>query len=117
MTDLIAVLSTGKGTWGHVNRLITDEKWDNIFLITNEFGKENFNAEKKAEFIVVDSRRGLIELRDDMHDKLRGKLKNEVAVNFVSGTGKEHMALIAALLKLGVGIRLIALTKDGIIEL
>ena len=36
--------------------------------------------------------------------------------NFVSGMGKEHMALISALLKLGVGIRLMALTKNGIEE-
>jgi len=26
MTELIACLSTGKGTWGHVNRLIEDGK-------------------------------------------------------------------------------------------
>jgi len=117
MTDLIALLSTGKGTWGHVNRLIMDENWGGIFLITNEFGKENFTAEKKAEFIVIDSRRGLIELRDEIYNKLNGKIKDEVAVNLVSGTGKEHMALISALLKLGVGIRLVAVTKEGIIEI
>ena len=41
----------------------------------------------------------------------------EVAVNIVSGNGKEHMAIISALLKLGVGIRLMAVTKDGVREL
>ena len=46
------------------------------------------------------------------------KIKDsEVAVNFVSGTGKEHMALLSALLKLGIGIRLLALTKEGVTEI
>ncbi|MEW6063348.1 MAG: hypothetical protein AB1571_03195 [Nanoarchaeota archaeon] len=116
MTDLAAILSTGKGTWGHVNRVMMDERWDNIFLITNEFGRENFSSEKKAVFIVVDSKRGLIELRDEIYNNLNGKLGSEVAVNLASGTGKEHTALIAALLKLGVGIRLVAATKEGIVE-
>ncbi|MAG50052.1 hypothetical protein CL621_00230 [archaeon] len=118
MTELIACLSTGKGTWGHVNRLIQDQEWDKIFLITNEFGKENFTVEKEAEFIIIQQSQGLIELRDQIEKSLKDKVKGtEVAVNFVSGTGKEHTALISALLRLGVGIRLTALTKDGIKEL
>jgi len=118
MTELVACLSTGKGTWGHVNRLIQEQEWENIFLITNEFGKENFTAEKPAEFLIIDSNKGIKELRDDITEKLRGKIKGlEVAVNIVSGSGKEHMALIGALLKLGVGIRPMALTKDGIQEI
>jgi len=28
MTTLIACLSTGKGTWGHVSKLIEDEKFE-----------------------------------------------------------------------------------------
>lgn len=116
MTDLIACLSTGKGTWGHIARLVQDENWTKIFLITNEFGKENFNTEKKAEFIVVNQAMPLKDLRDDIYQKLGNKLDSEVALNLISGTGKEHMAILSALLKLGVGIRLIAITKDGIEE-
>ncbi len=118
MTTLVACLSSGKGTWGHVGRLITDGDWKKIILITNDFGKENFTPEKPSEFIVVDSRQGLRELRNAMGEELRAKISDtEVAVNLVSGTGKEHMAIISALLKLGLGIRLLALTKDGIEEI
>lgn len=117
MVDLVACISSGKGTWGHVNRLIQDQEWNNIYLITNEFGKENFHPEKKVEFILVDSRIGLNELRTEIEKQLKDKLNIEVALNVVSGTGKEHMAIIAALLKLGIGIRLTALTKDGIQEI
>ena len=118
MTCLIACLSTGKGTWGHVSRLIKDGEWEKIILITNDFGKENFTAEKPAEMIVVNDRQGLEEVRDGIKKQLAEKLTGtEVALNLVSGTGKEHMALISSLLQLGFGIRLVALTKDGIKEI
>lgn len=117
MTDLVACLSTGKGTWGHVGRLIADQEWGKIILITNEFGRENFTAEKPVELIVVDSRQGIKEIVNEIGSQLKGKISGtEVALNLVSGTGKEHMAIISALLKLGIGIRLMALTKDGIEE-
>lgn len=118
MTELIACLSTGKGTWGHVARLMQDQEWEKIYLITNDYGKENFNANDKTELINVNMNSGLKELRDEIIDKLGKKIKGtEVAVNFVSGTGKEHMALMSALLKLGIGIRFIALTKEGVEEI
>lgn len=118
MTELIACLSTGKGTWGHVNRIISDGKWDRVILITNEYGNENFQKDEKTELICVDLNQGIRELRDEMEGRLKGKIKSsEVGLNLVSGTGKEHMALLSALLRLGVGIRLVALTKDGVEEI
>jgi len=116
--DLVACLGAGKGTWGHVNKLISDYEWKNIFLVTNEFGKENFNSTKKAEFIVVDYSKGIRELRDEIHEKLKDKVTDmEIGVNFISGIGREHMALISALLKIGCGIRLFAVTKSGTEEI
>lgn len=118
MTTLVACLSIGKGTWGHVNRLIEDSKYDNIILITNDYGKENFNKKENTELISLNLSQGLSLLRDDIFKNLKEKIKDtEVDVNFVSGTGKEHMALMAALLKLGIGIKLKVLTKKGIEEL
>lgn len=118
MTELVACLSTGKGTWGHVSRLIQEVKWDKVFLLTNEYGKENFTKDDKTEFIVINADQGLRELRDEIQTKLKDLIKGtEVAVNFISGIGKEHMALMAALLKLGVGMRFVALTKEGVQEL
>lgn len=117
MVELIACLSTGKGTWGHVNRLIEDGKWSKVILITNEYGKENFNKKDNTEFIVININRGLKEMRDEIKERLKGLIKgSEVGVNFISGSGREHMALMSALLQLGIGIRLVALTKDGVEE-
>jgi len=117
MADLIACLSTGKGTWGHVSRLIQDNEWGKIYLITNDFGKENFTAEKGAEFIVIDSVKPIKDLVDELKTTLKDKVNGEIALNLISGTGKEHMAILSALLKLGVGIRLMGLTKDGVEEI
>jgi len=119
MTELVACLSAGKGTWGHVGRVIAEQEWDNIILITNDFGKEHFTAEKPVAMITVDTMKTpLTELIEQIKAGLKDKIKGtEVALNLVSGTGKEHMAILAALLKLGVGIRLVALTKEGFKEI
>jgi len=59
----------------------------------------------------------LLELVEDIKKQLKDKISGtEVALNLVSGTGKEHMAILSAILKLGLGLRFIALTKDGVKE-
>ena len=118
MTDLVACLSSGEKSWVHVTRLIKEQEWKKVYLITNDFGRKNFKAEKDVEFIAVDFQKPVFELIEDIRKGLKGKITDlEVALNLVSGTGKEHMAILSALLKLGVGIRLMAVTKDGIREL
>src|SRR3989338_1247737 len=118
MTDLVACLSSEEKSWAHVARLIKEQDWKNVFLITNEYAKKNFKSGKDVEFIVVDSKKPVFELIEDIRKGLKGKITDlEVALNIVSGSGKEHMAILSALLKLGVGIRLMAVTKDGVREL
>lgn len=115
--DLVACLSTGKGTWIHVNQMINQGNWNKVFLITNEFGKENFRKADKVELIVIDDRKEIEEMRDEIQEKLKPLLREmEVCVNLVSGSGKEHMALISALLKLGLCIKFYASTPKGIEE-
>ncbi|MBI2508299.1 hypothetical protein HYV89_05095 [Candidatus Woesearchaeota archaeon] len=118
MSTLIACLSTGKGTWGHVSRLIAENSWNKIFLITNDFGKENFTANNNTELIIINQKQGIKELAKEIESKLKNKIKDpEVALNLVSGTGKEHTAILSAVLKLGLGIRLVALTQQGMEEI
>jgi len=118
MTDLVACLSPEEKSWAHVARLIKEQEWKNVFLITDDFGKRNFKAEREIKFVAVDAKKPVSELIEDIMDGLKGKLSDlEVALNIVSGSGKEHMAILSALLKLGVGIRLMAVTKEGVREL
>ena len=115
--ELVALLSTGKGTWAQVSGLMTHGEWDKIILIGSDFAKD-FKHDKKFEFIKVDLDKKLKDLRDELSQKLKGKINGtEVALSIASGDGKEHMALISALLNLPVGIRFAALTKDGVIDL
>ncbi len=115
--ELVSLLSSGKGSWGQVSGLIKRGEWDNIFLIGNDFAKK-FNTEEKHEFIEVDTGKRIVDLKKEILEKLKGKIKGtEVALSIASGTGKEHMALISALLSLPVGIRFVVLTKEGIVYL
>lgn len=115
--ELIALLSSGKGTWAQVSGLIKYGEWDNIILLGDDFAKQ-FTTEKKFEFIRIDLNKKLKELKEEFQAKLKGKTSGtEVALSIASGDGKEHMALISALINLPVGIRFAALTKDGVIDL
>lgn len=115
MTSLIAILSSGKGTWNHVAEVMKGEDWEKIYVITNEFGVKNFQPEKPVEYIIIDSNKFTSQIIKDIKNQLEGKIDDlEVAVNFISGSGKEHMALMSALLQLGLGFRLVALTPSGV---
>ncbi|MEK6840596.1 MAG: hypothetical protein AABX79_01445 [Nanoarchaeota archaeon] len=113
--ELVALLSTGKGSWGQVSGLLKHEEWDNIIILGSEFAQK-FTSDKKFEFIKVDLDKRITDLRTELMEKLKGKIRGtEVALSIASGDGKEHMALISALINLPVGIRFVALTKDGVI--
>ena len=115
--ELVALLSSGKGTWAQVSGLMKYGEWDKIILIGDDFAKD-FKHDKQFEFIKIDLSKRIKELRDELMQKLKGKINGtEVALSIASGDGKEHMALISALINLPVGIRFAALTKEGVIDL
>lgn len=115
--ELVALLSIGKGSWAQVAGLIKQGEWDNIILVGNEFSKK-FEAGKPSEFIEINLNQPISILKDILVKKLKEKVKGpEVALTIASGEGKEHMALISALLNIPTGIRFVALTKDGIVYL
>jgi hypothetical protein len=115
--ELMALLSSGKGTWAQVSGLIKYGEWDKVIIIGDDFAKQ-FTHEKPFEFIEVDFGKKIMDLREELMKKLKGKIQGtEVALSIASGDGKEHMALISALIHLPVGIRFAALTKDGVIDL
>jgi hypothetical protein len=118
--ELIALLSSGKGTWAQVSGLIKYGEWDKIILLGDDFAKQFQATEKKdkTEFIKIDLNKRLKELKEEFQNKLKGKIDGtEVALSIASGDGKEHMALISALINLPVGIRFAALTREGVVDL
>jgi hypothetical protein len=118
--ELVALLSSGKGTWEQVSGLIKQGDWERVILLGEEFASQ-FKVQEKAditEFVKIDLNKRLIDLKEEFSKKLKGKVKGvEVAVTIASGDGKEHMALISALINIPVGIRFAALTRTGVVDL
>lgn len=110
--ELIAFLGEDKETWGQVSALINRGEWDKIIIVKD---KNTENA-ISGNVISVECSKPLVELRDEMKEKLKRETNNEfeVALSLASGNGKEHMALMSALLNIPVGIKIVAYTKKGI---
>jgi hypothetical protein len=118
--ELIALLSSGKGSWAQVSGLIKHGDWEKITLLGSDFASQFKIQDKEdiTEFIKVSLDKKLKELKEEFSTKLKGKIAGtEVALSIASGDGKEHMALISALINLPVGIRFAALTRDGVVDL
>ncbi|MCX8158290.1 MAG: hypothetical protein N3D73_01335 [Candidatus Diapherotrites archaeon] len=109
--SLIATLGIGRKTWGHVKRLIAEQDWDKIIIISNEWGKQHFAPDKECEWIMVNDRSGFDSIKSEIKNKLP---EGKIAISLISGSGKEHMALIAALKEEGRDIELVTITKEGI---
>jgi hypothetical protein len=111
--ELVAFLGKDKENWGQVKALVSKGQWENVVIVKSKDADE-FEIEN-AEIIKIDSEKPLIELKEDLIDKLKPRLKDfEVALSIASGNGKEHMAILSALLTIPVGVRIVVYTKDGV---
>ncbi len=112
--ELVAFMGDDKENWGQVNGLINRGEWSKIIIVKSK-SSEDYESPKDADIVVVDTSKPLLDLKEDMINKLRKKFEGfDVHVSIASGTGKEHMALISALLSVPVGIRLVVFTKNGV---
>lgn len=117
MVSLIALISSGKGSWGQVNSLISSGKWDKVYLLCNSFAYEKFEIDpQKAIKLKID-----FDKIQFSYKKLSEFFKKEindfeVALNLYSGTGLEHMCVISSLLKAGLGIRFVYLEDKEVKE-
>jgi len=111
--ELVAFLGNDKENWGQISALMNKSDWDKVILVKNKTS-ENF-PESSAEIISISSDLSLVDLKKEIMSKIKSKLAGfEVALSLASGNGKEHMALVSALISLPVGIRLVVFTKNGV---
>jgi hypothetical protein len=105
----------GQGNLNQLDVLIKKGEWDGVTIIRG-VASEKQDFEKGCEVIEVDCAKSLIDLREDLGKNLKEKLGKEfeVGLSIASGNGKEHMALISALLSVPVGIKFVAFTKKGV---
>ena len=113
--ELVALLSSGKGTWAQVAGVIKRGDWSKVFLIGDSFAS-GFTTDKPSEFIKIDLTQATSDIKAQLKEKLKGKIEGlEVALTIASGSGREHMALMSALIELPVGMKFVILTKDGLV--
>ena len=115
MTDLIACF-TIDDHHRHLHRLINDAEWDRVFVVTTEEIKSRHVFAKEVIYIFVDPKKHIAGYVEDIRRHLKGFFL-EVGINLVNGTGKDHMALLSAVMKAGLGFRLVAVTKNGVEEI
>ena len=117
MPTLLACLSTGKGTWSEVNRVMQAQPWNKVFLIANQFGMANYQPNSQhVQMIPIDTFLETPALVEEIKKQLQGKISDfEVGLNLASGSGKEHMALLEAVMQLGLNFRLVT-EQNGQVE-
>jgi len=112
--ELIALLSKDEETWKQVSGLMNHGEWEKVIILGDDSARK-FSHKNKFEFISVDLNKKIQDLKEEFSKKLKGKISGmETALSIASGDGKEHMALIGALLSIPVGIRIAAYTKNGV---
>jgi hypothetical protein len=113
--ELVAFLGKDKENWGQVTALLNRAEYNKAVLIKSKESEE-FPANSKCITVKVDTSRPVAQLADEIKEKLKKELSGdfEVSLSLASGSGKEHMAVISALLNIPVGVKLIVYTKEGI---
>ncbi len=98
-----------------VYHLINDYDWDRIFVVTTPKLKKELHHAKQVVFIAVDPKKHIAEYVEDIKKHLPD-IFGEMAVNIVNGNGKDHMALLSAIIKKGISFRFYGVTKNGVEE-
>ena len=122
MSHLVACLGSGNGR-SELGRIINSKLFDRIYLVTTDFGKQNYIVPMiegmHVELVVLDFNKASEDLVPELYVILKKRFLEDkiqdldIAVNITSGTGKEHAVIISTLIKLGYGIRLVDLDKNG----
>jgi hypothetical protein len=127
MSVLVASLSAEKNSWTELSKILHSKFFTDAYLVTDtitdssgmkDYSKPIING-VKIEIISLDFRKASEDLVPELYMILKKKFTEQkiqeldIAVNITSGTGKEHSVIISTLMKLGYGIRLIDLDKNG----
>ena len=73
--ELIALISSGKGSWGQVAGLMQKGEWEKVIIVGAPFAKEFTVKGVPFDFIEFDTNKGLIALKKDLEKKLKGKFE------------------------------------------
>ncbi len=113
--ELVCFQGNDKENYPQLNALIKRGEWDKVAIIKSK-EVEEFISGDNIKVLEINSKASISELKEEIKQKLKSHLSKEfeVALSIASGTGKEHMAVISALLSIPVGIKLTVYTKNGV---
>lgn len=113
--NLVTFIGGDRENWGQIAALMNRMEAGKIILVKSKEAGD-FPAHEHCAIVEIDSGMPLLELKRVLTEKLKALLSTEfeVALSLASGTGKEHMALLSALLNIPVGVRLVVYTKQGV---
>ncbi len=118
MSILVATIGVETGSRKHVQRLIDEQEWTKIILVGSTEAQKDFSCTKEMQWIPIDTSLFLKPLKEQIQRGLVGKIGfGDVGVSIISGSGKEHMAMLSALIQSGAGIRFVAITPEGVQEI
>ncbi|PIN92810.1 hypothetical protein COU54_05340 [Candidatus Pacearchaeota archaeon CG10_big_fil_rev_8_21_14_0_10_31_24] len=114
--ELVIFVGKDKENWGQLTALVNRMDCEKIIVVKNSQA-EGFPINSKCHVISIEDSLPLVEMKKQLVEELKPKLSGdfEVALSLASGSGKEHMALLSALLSVPVGVRLAVYTKQGIV--
>jgi len=114
--ELVAFVGQDKENWGQITALVNKlDDCEKVVLVMDK-GISGFPVNGKCKSVSVDCSKPLIDLKQEILDKLKPELNGEfeVALTLASGKGKDHMALVGALLSIPVGVRIVVFTREGV---
>jgi hypothetical protein len=108
----VIIITLGDNEHSKIRKIIDSGLFEKVIILKNSsvtFVHNGHSIDCNADNIG--------ELHDllmrDLKSSLAGMNEIDVAINISSGKGIMHAALLSALMKLGFGIRLIEVDKDG----
>ena len=112
--EFVAFIGEDKENWGQITALLNRLEYEKAIIVKSS--EEEFAVNDRCRVVQIDSKKPLVELKEIIQGKLKPLLSGdfEVSLSLASGNGKEHMAVLSALLNVPVGVRLVVYTKEGV---
>ena len=113
--EFVACVGSDEHNWGQITALLNRLEYEKTVLVVDALAS-GYPTNDKCTIIKVDMSQPLLSLQKEIQEKLRKCIGGEfeVALSLASGAGKEHMAVLSALLNIPVGVKLVVYTKEGI---
>lgn len=113
--EFVACIGQDTHNWGQITALLNRLDYEKAVLVVDGMAS-GYPSNERCTVIKVDVGQPLLSLHHELSEKLKKTIGGEfeVALSLASGSGKEHMVVLSALLNIPVGVKLVVYTKEGI---